>query len=653
MRLLLSVLALLPAGKLPAQAPGLAGRWRVEVSDLTPQPLTGELAVHDSAGRLAGTLLLSSHEGPPAPLRAVEQDSDGSFRFDVREAGTVLTFSGRADRIRLAGQVRGPDAAGRWSGTRLDPAIAFYPVLPRFRLAQVVGGSGPGASLVPARLAAMGLDSTARAGLAVRSREALRAAGLPVLDGSALAELGPQRMMGTWDRRRTMQQVERALVAMRAALPGDRARRRFDQVFHPRRAWLTDVHATALDLARVRQPRLEWAALVPALHASGWLPDTAVASVDLVPGAMQRLRLLARQDSASVRNLLARTRATAPASTAAVAVLLHAYEDAEAWHRVAIATLLTSSWVPGRQGVESPADVVRTAWALVRPEDAARARTVPRIRSAMFGFPQAMPQNGVPAARVPQLVEPLNWSAQEWLRRNGPGRLIDIVQVLETGGGAVLVERGQERLRVVSVPQRNRESGGGFLATEDAIVVDPGYVPLLAVGAVLHEWGHLLVDGWRLDRAMAERSAGEIALPEVSPWLNEGLAEAWTDLVLAPVIAAQPLAGVGEAEKRERLAVSDPADAHVAGYLLVHGMLASPGGMRAGTAAILGRLVEREQPGQVLQDSILGRAVPAATARADLHLPVESRRFLVPETEFTIEDFTADLVATTIRSSTP
>ncbi len=217
----------------------------------------------------------------------------------------------------------------------------------------------------------------------------------------------------------------------------------------------------------------------------------------------------------------------------------------------------------------------------------------------------------------------------------------------------MLVERGQERLRVVSVPQRNRESGGGFLATEDAIVVDPGYVPLLALGAVLHEWGHLLVDGWRLDRAMAERSASEIALPEVSPWLNEGLAEAWTDLVLTPVIAAQPLAGVGEAEKRERLAVSDPADAHVAGYLLVHGMLASPEGMRAGTASILGRLVEREQPGQVLQDSILGRTVPAATAQADLHLPVESRRFLVPETEFTVEDFTADLVATTIRSSTP
>lgn len=642
--------SLLVAVPVWAQAP-LAGRWRIEVSHLTPQPLTGELVLRDSAGRLAGTLLLSNHDGPPAVLHHIDGPDD-VLGFEAGAGAERLRFVGRGDRLRLAGEVRGVDAAGRWSASRLDAAIAFYPVLPRFRLAQMVGGSGPEASMIPGRLATAGLDSVARAGIALRYRDAATAAGLPALEGAALVEASPGRVMGTQDRAATMRRVEQALVAMRAVLP-DSARRTFDRVFRPRGTWLPDLHAAALDLARVRQPTLDWATFIPALHASGWLPDTTAASVALVPGAMQRLRMLARQDSTAVRDLLARSRGSAPASTSALVVMLRAYGEAEAWHRAALTTLLTAPWIAADGGPMSPASVVRTAWAAIRPEDAARARAVPQVRSAMFGLPQAMPQNGVPEARVPQLVVPLNWSAEEWLRRNGCRRLIGIVQGLELGGTAVLVERGGETMRLVSVPQRSRESGSGFLAAEDAIVVDPGYVPLLALGAVLHEWGHLLVDGWRLDRAIAGRSASEVILPEVSPWLNEGLAEAWTDLVLAPVAAAEPLAALGELEKRARLSLTDPGDPHVAGYLVVRAMLGSPQGLRAGAPAVLGRLVEREHPALVLKDPLLGSALPAGPARADLRLPVESRRFLVPEIEFSIEDLTADVVATTIRSRTP
>jgi hypothetical protein len=253
---------------------------------------------------------------------------------------------------------------------------------------------------------------------------------------------------------------------------------------------------------------------------------------------------------------------------------------------------------------------------------------------------------------VPAVVAPINWSAGEWLRRNGSGRLIDIVRDLDVTGNGVLVERGSEMMRVVSVRQRARESGNGFLAAEDAIVVDPGYVPLFALGAVLHEWGHLLVDGWRLDRAIATRSASEIVLPEVSPWLNEGMAEAWTDLVLAPFAALHPLTAVSEAEKRARLSVTDPADPHLAGYFVVRAMLASPKGVRAGPTGVLGRLLERERPTLVLDDPVLGSAFPASPPRPELRLPVGSRRFLVPETVFTVEDLTADAVSTTIRSGT-
>jgi hypothetical protein len=261
-----------------------------------------------------------------------------------------------------------------------------------------------------------------------------------------------------------------------------------------------------------------------------------------------------------------------------------------------------------------------------------------------------MPQQGVPAVHVPALVAADNWSAHEWLRRNGSARLIDMVRELEMAGAGLLVERGDETMRVVSVRQRARESGSGFLAAEDAIVVDPGYVPLLALGAVLHEWGHLLVDGWRLDRAIASRSATEIVLPEVSPWLNEGMAEAWTDLVLAPIVAAHPLAGLSEAEKRARLSTTDPLDPHIAGYLVVQAMCSSARGARAGIPAVLGRLVARGNPAAVLDDPVLGAAFPPAPSRRDMQLPVESRRFLVPETTFTVEDFAADAISTTIRT---
>ena len=627
------------------------GRWRVEISRLTPQPLRGELVVRDSSGRLVGTLLLSNHDGPPAPLQNVALGSDGAFRFELVEGASRLRFAGRGERQRLTGSVQGEDTAGRWSADRLDPAIAFYPVLPRFRLSQLVGGSGTGASVIPGRLALVGLDASAPAEMEAVYRKAAAAAGLPALDSADLIALGPQRVMGAHDRATTMAKVEQVLAGIRSPLAGDSARRAFDRVFRPRGTWRPDLHAAALDIARVRQPRLDWGMLAPALHASGWLPDTTASHTGAVPGAVQRLRLLARQDSVAAREMLSRARRTQPASADALVSLLRAYDEAEAWHRDAIATLLTTPWVTGgTHGAQSPAAVVMSTWSAVRPDDAARARAVPRIRSASFGRPQAMPQNGVPAAQVPAVVAPDNWSAEEWLRRNGSGRLIDIVRDLDAGGAGLLVERDSETMRVVSVRQRARESGNGFLAAEDAIVVDPGYVPLFALGAVLHEWGHLLVDGWRLDRAIAMRSASEIVLPEVSPWLNEGMAEAWTDLVLAPFAAAHPLTALSEAEKRARLSLTDPADPHVAGYLVVRAMLASPKGMRAGAPAVLGRLLEREHPTLVLDDPVLGSAFEASQARQDLRLPVTSRRFLVPETVFTVEDLTADAVSTTIRT---
>jgi hypothetical protein len=417
---------------------------------------------------------------------------------------------------------------------------------------------------------------------------------------------------------------------------------------------LLDLHSAALDLARLRSRRLSWATVLPALGASGWIADSTALADYEAPAAIRRLRLLTAADSTAARALLKEARLKAPESIDALAVLLHAYPAAEAWHRQAMAYLLGAPWVATAQGNRSPAAIVHAAWRSMRPEDADRASRIPRILSASFGQPLAVPRNGCPARSVDALVTPLNWTAEEWLRRNGTDRLLAVVRRLDGfAGPGLLVERAAESLRVMSVERRAAESSSGFLESEDAIVVDPGYVPVLALGAALHEWGHLLVDGWRFEHAVAVRDSSEIALPEISPWLNEGSAEAWTDLVLGGIVERHPIFGLSEAEKRTRLAQGDAAEPHVAGYLVVRAMLSSPEGVKAGTGRVLGRLVARDDIPSVLSDRVLGTAFPAKTAAVDYVAAIQSRRFLVPETVFTIEDFVPDIVSTTIRTGRP
>ena len=170
------------------------------------------------------------------------------------------------------------------------------------------------------------------------------------------------------------------------------------------------------------------------------------------------------------------------------------------------------------------------------PGDSARSRNIPAIVSQLFGSPQAVPRYGASPASMTRLVTPLNWSGERWLGRHGPSEMLAMLHLLEwPPGGTLLVARADETLRVVTVRQRASESTSGFLEVQEAIAVEPSYIPVLALGAVLHEWGHLLAEGWRFDRAVqAAPDSGEVTLPGVNPWLVEGIAEAWTDLVLAP-----------------------------------------------------------------------------------------------------------------------
>lgn len=641
------------AGVASAQSrPGsMSGRWRVELSNLTPQPLAGELIVRDSGGALHGSLLLSNHQGPPVELDDLSITGDGRVAFTL-PGEPPLAFTGRSERLRIQGRVQGDSAgSGRWVAVRLDPSIAFYPVLPRFRLVQIVGGSGASSGVLPARMAAVALDPDRRAELTSRYWQVAAAAGLAPLSPERLPSGSPARVMGLVSRDTTLRLAQRTLERLRAELPSDSLRREFDRVFRPRGTWVLDLHGAALDIARAGNRPVSWAAAGPALVAGGWLAEVGP-DIDLeAPAALQRMRMLVLADTAAARTVMAAARAAAPASADALQQLLRAYPYAEAWHRKAITFLLTAPWVASGGSSISPATLVQHMWRSMRPDDPDRAARVPLIVSANFGQPQAVPRSGSPALGVTGLVEPLNWTGEEWLRRNGTDQLLAVVRRLDgIGSSELLVDRRGEPFRVVSVGRRAQESAGGFLESQDAIVVDPSYMPVFALGAVLHEWGHLLVEGWRFERAVATRDSAEISLPEINPWLNEGSAEAWTDLVLSDIVARHPLMGLSEAEKRARIALADPADAHVAGYLMVRAMLGSPNGVKAGPGAVLGRLVEDDNPASVLEDRVLSSAFPGKGSQEDYRAPLASRRFLVPETVFTIEDLVPDIVTTTIRT---
>jgi len=647
-----AVLLFAAAGAASAQSrPGVQpGRWRVEVANLTPQPLAGELIVSDSAGSLRGSLLLSNHQGAPVELEDLSLTSDGQVSF-ILPGEPRLAFSGRSQRTRIDGRVQGDSGlSGRWAAVRLDPAIAFYPVLPRFRLVQIVGGSSAASGVLPARMAAVALDPDRRAELTSRYWQVSAAAGLAPLPPERLASGSPARVMGLSARETMLPLAQRTLERLRAELPSDSLRREFDQVFRPRGTWVMDLHSAALDIARGSNRRVSWAAVGPALVAGGWLAEVGP-DIDLqAPAAVQRLRMLVAADTNAARAVLAAARTATPESADVLQALLRAYPYAEAWHRKAITFLLTAPWVTSGGSVISPATLVQHMWRSMRPDDPDRATRVPRIVSANFGQPQAVPRSGIPARGIAGLVQPLNWTGEEWVRRNGTEQLLTVTRRLDgIAAGELLVDRKGEPLRVVSVGRRAQESASGFLEPHDAIVVEPSYIPVFALGAVLHEWGHLLAEGWRFERAVTMRDSIEIALPEVNPWLNEGTAEAWTDLVLSDIVARYPLMGLSEAEKRARIALTDPADAHVAGYLMVRAMLGTPNGVKAGPGAVLGRLVEDDDPASVLADRILSSAFPGRGTE-DFRAPLASRRFLVPETVFTIEDLVPDVVTTTIRT---
>ncbi len=211
-----------------------------------------------------------------------------------------------------------------------------------------------------------------------------------------------------------------------------------------------------------------------------------------------------------------------------------------------------------------------------------------------------------------------------------------------------MLQVGAEAIRLTTAPRQSRESLNGFLEPADAIAIDPGYSPLLALGAVVHEWQHLLFRRRQLESFAHSLQADPlpvIEMPAVEPLLAEGFAEWTTERILEPLLSRWPLLALGELEKRAGLMSNGADDQHSTGYTLVT-TLAATLDDPARTARLL--LTHAEEPAEIAGLPELRRAWKKYAREPDRILPSPPRRVLIPEVTFTVEDGYPDVVASRI-----
>lgn len=611
------------AGALQAQ---VTGRWAMLLGGGVRGASRGELRLASDSGSL-----WLDPDTAPVPLRDLRV-SEGAVQF--RLPGARLAFSGvlRGDVIR--GTARADTGAPRiWTATRLQEMTEYYPVLPRFTLRQVIIGRRDTRSRLPGMWVAAARSSPPD--LTARYHELAGAAGLEPLTGSALEHEGPARALGLAHRDEVVQASQALLEKIRAQIPAAATRAAFDRIFRPAGAWLVDMHDAVLVFARAASPGAGFDDAASALKAVGWLPaDSAVTDVQVMT-ALYRLRGLRESDSAQVTTLLDDMQRADPQHATAARLLFSAYDAAYQWHTVALRFLLAAPWI-GDGGPPSIAARMRASWGDSLP--------LPMIESRYFGSPQAVPRYGVPAWLFRRVVVADNWSAERWLDRHHPPALLAALRLLPAGlAPEAELEAHGETFRLATVRQEAESRDNGFLEPADAIVVDAGYMPLLALAATVHEWEHLVFESRRRHRDASD-TGDVVTLHGSDPYVAEGVAEWRTDQLLRPLAAAFPLLLAGEAEKRVRLA-ADGAEPHALGFLLVRALAdAVPD-----SVARLDLLLDAADNPSVLLTRAGLRSTWARYRNApDLPHGGAARRALIPETTFTVEDGFPDPVAVRI-----
>ena len=521
--------------------------------------------------------------------------------------------------------------------------------LPRFTLRQIVTGSNDTLRRIPGPWFRAAMEARPESLARARYHTVAGLSGVAALEGKALESERFQHTMGLYRREELTSAAARTLEAIRSSIPGDTTRARFDRIFRWRGNWVVDLHDAALAWAQTRSPGMTWNKARPALTAIRWLDPKDTLTLEAVPRAVYGLMLLATTDSTALATIQSDMTKADSVSAEAVRLLLAGYAQGRRWYADALGFFVTQPWIPeGAQG-QSLAGLVRREWRLLTGDSSAAGLKVPAIRAHVFGYPQAVPQYGVPAGLFQHLIVPENGFAHGWLQRHGQMALLRTLRWLPPGDTSLVVlqVRG-ESIRLTTAPRQSRESLNGFLEPQDAIAIDPGYSPLLALGAVVHEWQHLLFRRRQLEafaQVLQRDPLLVIELPAVEPLVAEGFAEWTTERILEPLQSRWPLLALGELEKRAGLANNGADDQHSTGYALV-ATLAATLDDPARTARLL--LSNAEHPSDVARLPELRRAWKKYGRERDRMLPTPPRRILIPEVTFTVEDGFPDVVVSRI-----
>ena len=520
--------------------------------------------------------------------------------------------------------------------------------LPRFTLREIITGSNDTLSRIPGPWLQAATAAQPESLTLARYHKVARLSGVAPLEGNALRSERSQHMMGLYRRTELIQASHQTLSSIRAAIPGDTARQRFDRLFRPRGEWVVDLHDAALHWARTRAPGLQLASARPALVAVRWLDPKDSLAPEAVPRALYGLSLLAASDTSALNAVSTEMWRADPASATVVKLLLLGYRESHRWYTDAVGFFLTQPWVPDSARGHSLVDLVGSDWRRVAGSDFPPPQP-PEIQARLFGHPQAVPHYGVPAALFRRLVVAENRMARTWLERYGETGLLRTLRLLPAGDTSlVLLQAGAQSLRLTTLPRQSRESLNGFLEPGDVIAIEPGYSPLLAIGTIVHEWQHLLFRRLQLDRfaaTLATRDSTLIELPGLEPFLAEGFAEWSSERILEPLHARWPLLALGELQKRAGLSSGTLEDQHLLGYALVAtlaGALRDP----ATTTRVL--LSNAEHPSRIVTQPGLKKAWRAHARAPDRVVTVPARRILIPEVTFSVEDGFPDIIGSRI-----
>lgn len=521
--------------------------------------------------------------------------------------------------------------------------------LPRFTLRQIVTGSNDTLRRIPGPWFRAAMVAQPEELARARYHSTARLSGVAPLEGKTLESERFQHTMGLFRRAELASASARTLEAIRRSIPGDTARARFDRVFRSGGNWVVDLHDAALRSAGTRSPGMTWSNAIPALTAVRWLDPKDSVTSEAVPRAIYGLTLLATTDSATFAGIESDMIKADAVSAEAVRLLMSGYAEGRRWYADALGFFVAERWIPdGAQG-KSLAELVRGEWGLLAGGSAATGLKVPAIRPHLFGYPQAVPQYGVPTGLFGRLIVPENGTAHVWLQRHGETALLQTLRWLPPGDTSLVVlQVGTEAIRLSTAPRQSRESLNGFLEPTDAIAIDPGYSPLLALGAVVHEWQHLLFRQRQLEsfaETLPRDTLSIIELPVVEPVLAEGFAEWATERILEPLQRRWPLLALGELEKRAGLANSRADDQHSTGYALV-ATLAATLDDPPRTVRLL--LSHADHPAGIAGLPELRRAWRKYLREPDRMLPSPPRRVLIPEVTFTVEDGYPDVVTSRI-----